>query len=70
MASSEKGRLVALYEFKKLEKERTARLLVSLGHSEPMVLQPLSLAEIFNYRQPDLKVDSPRTQIGFMATAI
>lgn len=65
-----KGRLVALYEFKKLEKERTARLMVSLGHPEPTVLQPLSLAEIFNHQQPDLKVDSPRTQIGFMATAV
>lgn len=65
-----KGRLVALYEFRKLEKARAEALLASIGHVNPVVEKPLSLAEIYNTDQADLLINQPRAQIGFLANAV
>lgn len=65
-----KGRLIALYEFKKLQAERSKMLLSSLGHADPMVHSSMSLAEIYNYGQSDLLIEPPRPQIGFLANAV
>lgn len=65
-----KGRLIALYEFKKLEKERAAKLLVSLGHKTDKPATAMSLSEIYNYGQADFLNESPRPQIGFLANAV
>ena len=65
-----KGRLIALYEFKKLQQERAKLLLDSLGHTDATVNAAMSLAEIYNYGQSDLLIDKPRPQIGFLANAV
>lgn len=65
-----KGRLISLYEFKKLEKVRSKHLLALLGHTEAQVDYAMSLAEIFNYGQKDLLMEPARPQIGFLANAV
>lgn len=65
-----KGRLIALYEFKKLETERSKMLLYSLGHPDVQVNSSMSLAEIYNYGQKDLLMEPVRPQIGFLANAV
>ena len=65
-----KGRLIALYEFKKLQQERAKLLLDSLGHTDATVNAAMSLAEIYNYGQSDPYLDKPRPQIGFLANAV
>lgn len=65
-----KGRLIALYEFKKLETERSKILLSTLGHKDVQINHSLSLAEIYNYGQSDILIDPPRPQIGFLANAV
>jgi hypothetical protein len=62
-----KGRLKAMYEFKALEAEKTARLLESLGHTVQGDPRPMTLADIYNYDEPDRPEGSKRQRIGFNA---
>lgn len=65
-----KGRLIALYEFKKLQAERSNALLSSLGHTDAQVNSSMSLADIYNYGQKNLLIEPTRPQIGFLANAV
>jgi hypothetical protein len=58
-----KGRLIALYEFKKLTLEKTRILAKSLGQAEPPENQA-TLADIFNMSDPDYRFEK-KNKIGF-----
>jgi hypothetical protein len=58
-----KGRLIALYEFKKLSLDRTKILAKSLGIDE-LPESPSTLADIFNMSDPDFRFEK-KNKIGF-----
>ena len=65
-----KGRLLALYEFKALEMEKSVTLLKQLGCTGYMVRQPMTLADIFNTKDETYHFKSQnRPQIGFLSSA-
>jgi hypothetical protein len=60
-----KGRMLAKYEFKLLERDKSASLMKELGHADAVVSGPMSLADIFNYEKPGFDVVDKRA-IGFV----
>jgi len=63
-----KGRLIAMYEFDKLEVEKAQRLSDHLGHSKK-ITQPMTIAEIVNPDEPD--VVRPSVQVvGFRRESV
>lgn len=60
-----KGRMLAKYEFKLLEQDKTGSLLKELGHADAVVNGPMSLADIFNYEKPGFDAVEKRP-IGFV----
>ena len=64
-----KGRLLALYEFKGLEVEKSKKLLHELGNPTFNVSQPMTLAEIYNTGEKGFAVEKQRKKIGFSAGA-
>lgn len=58
-----KGRMIAFYEFKALEKEKTNALLQSLDVQ--LADKAMTLAEIFNADKREFE-ESPKTSIGFI----
>jgi len=66
-----KGRLLALYDFKALEMEKSAILLRQLGRTGFMVRQPMTLADIFNSKDETYQFKNHnRPQIGFLSNAV
>lgn len=66
-----KGRLLALYDFKALEMEKSAILLRQLGRTGYMVRQPMTLADIFNSKEETYQFKNHnRPQIGFLSNAV
>lgn len=58
-----KGRTIARYEFRPLSIEKSARLAASIGINEK-IDRPMTLAEIFNYKDEDISIRENR-KIGF-----
>jgi hypothetical protein len=59
-----KGRLTSVYEFQHLNVEKTNLLLKKLGH-DVEVNQPMSLADIFNFKIDNNYVPKLRKAVGF-----
>ena len=57
------GRCFVNYEFKALSKDKSAKLLESLGHKVD-VQKDMTLAEIYNYKEEEVPKTIPR-KIGF-----
>ncbi len=57
-----KGRLMAMYEFKKLDKEKTNKLLNRLGYEGQN--EPLTISEIFNFEEKGY-TPAKKKKIGF-----
>ena len=62
-----KGRLIALYEFGPLSREKSQALLNNLGAQDFMVTQPMTLADIYNVTKPEFQMEARRSPIGFNA---
>jgi energy-coupling factor transporter ATP-binding protein EcfA2 len=63
-ALTRKGRLLAEYQFDKLDVKKTNNLLSSLGNKEK-VDKPLSLADIYNYKE-EPTITNNKPGIGFL----
>jgi len=57
-----KGRLIAQYEFKELEVDKTNSLIKKLGHSFKAI-EPMTLADIYHLK--DKNYNTPHKKIGF-----
>ena len=60
-----KGRLKALYEFKKLSVTKSITLLENLGITDIFVEEPMTLADIFNTHEQNFATKIERKSIGF-----
>jgi hypothetical protein len=59
-----KGRLIARYEFKELEKEKTQKLSDKLGF-QSIINKPMTLTEIYNQQEMDFRQSKTSNPIGF-----
>ena len=59
-----KGRLIANYEFKELELEKTRRLSEKLGFAS-VINEPMTLADIYNQEDKSFSTEPQRAMIGF-----
>jgi len=60
-----KGRLTAIYEFKELTVKKANELSKHLGLEYFDALQPMSLADIFNYKETNFSIGIEKVKIGF-----
>lgn len=60
-----KGRLTAIYEFKELTFQKANILAEHLLIEDFQTLEPLTLAEIFNYKESNFQVKNEKAKIGF-----
>ena len=60
-----KGRLKALYEFKKLSVTKSRTLLEKIGITDIFVEEPMTLADIFNTHEQNFATKIERRGIGF-----
>ena len=60
-----KGRLTAIYEFKALEFQKVNALFQHLKIDDCEVFKPMTLADIFNFKEDNLSVLKERIKIGF-----
>ena len=60
-----KGRLTAIYEFKELTAKKANELSKHLGLEYFDALQPMSLADIFNYKEANFSIGTEKVKIGF-----
>ena len=58
-----KGRLIARHEFRELNIEQSKNLLRKIGIENPIVNSPMTLADIYQYRQNNFQIE--QKQIGF-----
>lgn len=60
-----KGRLTAIYEFKELAFQKANRLAEHLKIENFETLKPMTLAEIFNYKETNFQFKKEKAKIGF-----
>ena len=60
-----KGRLTAIYEFKELEFQKANKLLNHLMIEDFETLKPMTLADVFNYKENNFNVKKEKTKFGF-----
>lgn len=60
-----KGRLLMNYSFNKLNIEKSANLLKKLGHTNVIVNEPMTLADIYFYDSNNNSLDYSLTKVGF-----
>lgn len=60
-----KGRLTGIYEFKELETTKVNSLFEYLKIENEETLKPMSLTEIFNFKESNFNTKKEKTKIGF-----
>ena len=60
-----KGRLIARYEFKELSLKKTNHLLKKLHKENIEVNKPMTLTDIYNYKESCYEIENQKNQIGF-----
>lgn len=64
-----KGRLIAEHKFDKLSTEKAKILSNKLGY-KTQISEPMTLADIYNQKDPDMSEKKPKKRIGFKTNLI